>query len=405
MKRICFFFESYYVGGLDTFITQLINHWPEDYEITLLCNKSHSGSGLFINNIFRPHVTVELYDMCLQYDVANRFCGDKKTILYKIIYVLSLLFLIPYYIIGGYHKLHLERFDELFVINGGYPAALSCRCIPISWHFYTKKKCILNFHNICVHSNFLLRPVSFLIDFLLVRSTSYIISVSKVCSESIRIRRPFRKLTNIRYIYNGINNDVVTPSFNLKRELGISEDFKVVMMLATYEERKGHKFILSVVKRALIKNKKIHLVFCGYGSEAEMTGIKKYACDLGMADNVSVLGFKTNAMEYLAQTDLLLIGSQLFESFGMTAIEAMKYRKVVLSTNVGGLKEVIADDEGGYLFDCDDVEGMAAKMVGLLDAENSKDLQRQGELGYQRYLNNFTIEKMVTSYVEYCDKL
>ncbi|ADV43941.1 glycosyltransferase family 4 protein [Bacteroides helcogenes] len=405
MKRIGFYFESYYVGGLDTFVTQLINHWPADYEVTLLCNRSHSGADLFAKNICRSHAEVELYDMCLQYDVANRLCGNKKSVLYKIIYVFSLLILIPYYILRGYHKLHLERFDELFVINGGYPAALSCRCIPISWHLYTRKKCILNFHNFCVLSNFLLRPISALIDRWLVRSTSYFISVSKICSESIRLRKPFRKLTNIRYIYNGISNDIVTPSFDLKRELGIDADSKIVMMLATYEERKGHKFILSVVKRVLEENENVHLVFCGYGSEAEMAGIKNYACDLGMADNVSVLGFKTNAMEYLAQTDLLLIGSQLFESFGLTAIEAMKYRKVVLSTNVGGLKEVIADGEGGYLFDCNDVEGMAARIVYLLDAGNVAELQRQGELGHQRYLNNFTIEKMVNGYVEYCKKL
>ena len=39
MKHICLYFESYYVGGLDTFATQLINNLPyENYEITLLCN-------------------------------------------------------------------------------------------------------------------------------------------------------------------------------------------------------------------------------------------------------------------------------------------------------------------------------------------------------------------------------
>lgn len=400
MKKICLYFENYYLGGLDTFTTQLVNNWPmEGYQITLLCNKSHSGAELFKKNINHPNATVELYDMWLHRDLALTICRNSNSPFYKIISVFAYVALIPYYILFGYKKLKLYRFDALMVINGGYPAALSCRCIPISWKLYSKKCSVMNFHNHGVGSHFLLSLFDYIVDKLLVKSVSDILSVSKICAESIRIRTPFRKLKNIHYIYNGIGPEVIKPTFNLKKELGVTENTRILMMLSTYEVRKGHKHIISVFQRVKVKYPCVHLVFCGYGSDKEKKNVKQYAVSAGVVDSVSILDFKFNGMEYLAQVDILLIGSQQFESFGLTAIEGMKYKKVVVSTNVGGLKEVIEDGEGGYLFNRDDVDGMAYKIVELL--ENPIQMQIQGENGYQRYIRNFTIEKMVNEYVKY----
>lgn len=47
MNKICIYFESYLVGGLDTFTYQLINNWDKRDQLVLLCNKSHSGAKFF----------------------------------------------------------------------------------------------------------------------------------------------------------------------------------------------------------------------------------------------------------------------------------------------------------------------------------------------------------------------
>lgn len=400
MKKICFFFESYYVGGLDTFVTQLINNWPKDgYSIILLCNKSHSGASLFQQNIKHPNAQVELYDMCLSKDWANAICKNKHSFLYRLISVFTYICLIPYYILWGYCRLRLSRFDSLMSINGGYPAALSCRCIPISWKLHTKRKSIMNFHNHAILPNILLRPFETFIDKKMIKSVSHIVSVSRICADSIRIRKPFKDLNNIEFIYNGVDRQIVSPSFDIRKKFALSDETHILMMLATYEARKGHGFILSVFERVVKSIPDCHLFFCGYGTQEEREVVKSLARDKRISEHVSVLDFKPNAMEYLAQTDLLLIGSQKFESFGLTAIEGMKYKKPVLSTNIGGLKEVIRDGYGGYLFDCDNVEGMAAKAIELL--QSPALMKEQGNKGYDCFRTNFTIERMVAAYVEY----
>ena len=42
--KICFFTENYYKGGLDTFLINLINAWPDtNDQLTVVCNDSHPG--------------------------------------------------------------------------------------------------------------------------------------------------------------------------------------------------------------------------------------------------------------------------------------------------------------------------------------------------------------------------
>lgn len=392
MNKVCIYFESYYVGGLDTFTVQLINNWNQEDDITLLCNASHSGAQLFKDKITNPKCTIEIHKMSMVEDWKKKV----PSFISPIMAVLSFFFHVPYYIFGGFENLHLDRFDYLHVINGGYPACTSSRCVAISWWRKTHRKSIHNFHNMAVLSPLWRRWMDTIIDKMLIRATSDFVSVSKCCADSLRIRTPFRKLDNITYIYNGIDSNIIVPTFDLRKELELSKNTVILMMLATYEERKGQKLIIDVLSNLLSMKCKVHLLFLGYGEDYEIKKVKGYAHSKGMEKHVTCLGFKPNAMEYLSQTDFLLIGSQKFESFGLTSIEAMKYKKIVISTNVGGLKEVIVNGEGGFLFEPDDSIGMAQKIYELY--HSSAKYNDVANKGYLRYLNKFTAHRVSKEY-------
>ena len=393
MNKICIYFESYLVGGLDTFTYQLINNWDNRDQLVLLCNKSHSGAKFFKDKITNPNCKVELYSMSMVSDwevnIANRHLA-------RLVHILSYLLHVPYYVLCGYRILKLSRFTHLYVINGGYPACTSSRCIAISWWLYTGKKSLHNFHNLAVKSHFPNMIIDSVIDNLLIKATSYFVSVSKVSAESLRVRNAFKFLENITYIYNGTSDNIVKPSFSLKTKLNLDEKSRILMMLATYEERKGHKFIIDVLDKIVAVMSDVHVVFVGYGTEEDVQNVEAYAKNKHLEQYVHCLGYTTNAMEYLAQTDLVLIGSQGFESFGLTSVEAMKYHKVVLSTNVGGLKEVIKDGFGGFLFAQNDAAGMASKVVELLGNETM--MEEQENLGFQRYKEYFTAKRVSDDY-------
>ena len=393
MSKVCVYFESYLVGGLDTFAVQLINNWSQEDEVTFMCNASHPGAKFFEEKINNPKCKIEIHRMPMYRDFSMKI---KNPFLAKCVLVISYWLLVPYYLLFSYNYLRLNRFDYLHVINGGYPACLSSRCVSISWWRNTRKKTIHNFHNFAVKSHPCFRLIDFYLDKCLIKTSSLFVGVSNCCAKSLYNRKVFSGLTNLTYIYNGIDDKIIEPTFNLRQEYNIPTHATILMMLATYEERKGHKLIIKVLDQLLKKNTDTYLFFLGYGSQAEVSYVEKFAMQLGISNRVICLGYKRNAMEFLSQTDFLMIGSQEFESFGLSSIEAMKYKKIVISTNVGGLKEVIVNGEGGFLFDADDYVGMANKIEEIQNNCEMKAIIQ--EKGYNRYYKYFSVSRMSFEY-------
>ena len=68
----------------------------------------------------------------------------------------------------------------------------------------------------------------------------------------------------------------------------------------------------------------------------------------------------------------------------------------VIATQVGGLPEVLQDGQGGYLVAPDDVNGLADKIILLLNDESLR--QEQGKKGFAHFKKNFSAERMATEY-------
>ena len=92
----------------------------------------------------------------------------------------------------------------------------------------------------------------------------------------------------------------------------------------------------------------------------------------------------------------MVIPSQKYESFGYTAIEAMSLKKPVVSTNCGGLREVIENNITGYVVNKNNPKIFAKKILDLL--KNPKLKKRMGNKSFYRYKKHFTHNKMIESY-------
>jgi glycosyltransferase involved in cell wall biosynthesis len=77
------------------------------------------------------------------------------------------------------------------------------------------------------------------------------------------------------------------------------------------------------------------------------------------------LGEQLDIVSVLSAADLFLLPSAQ-ESFGLAALEAMACEVPVVASRVGGLPEVIEDGRTGFLHAPDDLEGMAASGLKLL---------------------------------------
>ena len=169
-------------------------------------------------------------------------------------------------------------------------------------------------------------------------------------------------------------------------------------MLGTYEERKGHRFLFEALVKIRLDVPTVQLVVCGLGSPHQIARVEQLRRDMRLENHVLLLGFQSNTADLFAAADVLAIASQEYESFGLTAIEAMAHRVPVVSTDVGGLPEVIANGNGGYTVRRDDVAGYAQRIVMLLKDEELR--RAQAVLGAERYLANFTAVAMARQYAD-----
>ncbi|MEZ5317159.1 MAG: N-acetyl-alpha-D-glucosaminyl L-malate synthase BshA [Vicinamibacterales bacterium] len=85
----------------------------------------------------------------------------------------------------------------------------------------------------------------------------------------------------------------------------------------------------------------------------------------GASDAVTFLGEVQDPVPWLSLADLFLLPSSQ-ESFGLAALEAMACGVPVAVSRVGGLPEVVTDDDTGLLCDPDDAAGMAGRILALL---------------------------------------
>lgn len=147
--------------------------------------------------------------------------------------------------------------------------------------------------------------------------------------------------------------------------------------------------ILSEVRKSI--NATLLLV----GDGPERSEAERLVRDLGLVDHVKFLGKQSALPEILSVADIFLLPSQQ-ESFGLSALEAMSCSVPVVATNIGGIPEVVAHGDTGYIAELGDVQRMAKYCVELLS--NPKKLRIFSENARKRAVEKFDISLIVPQY-------
>jgi len=129
------------------------------------------------------------------------------------------------------------------------------------------------------------------------------------------------------------------------------------------------KRVEDVVKIFHNIRKKIKAKLLLVGDGPERNHIESLCRELDTGDDVRFLGKLEAVEEVLSVADLFLMPSEK-ESFGLAALEAMACEVPVVSSNTGGLPELMVDGKTGFMSDVGDVEEMSKKALYILDDKN-----------------------------------
>lgn len=110
------------------------------------------------------------------------------------------------------------------------------------------------------------------------------------------------------------------------------------------------------------------LLFVGDGPERPIA--EELVRELDLHDEVRFVGKQQDMEEIFAIADLFLLPSE-YESFGLSALEAMAGGAPVVATNVGGIPEIITQGVNGYMAKVGDVEQMGKYAIDILKDEET----------------------------------
>jgi glycosyltransferase involved in cell wall biosynthesis len=112
--------------------------------------------------------------------------------------------------------------------------------------------------------------------------------------------------------------------------------------------------------------------------------------------NVFCLGNVLNAERYDQLVDLFMLPTN-YEGFPIVIIEAMRFGKPIVASNVGGISEVVINDENGYTVE-NTATIFAEKIRYIL--ENASVYKKFSENAYKRFREHLTVEKMIQGYMK-----
>jgi glycosyltransferase involved in cell wall biosynthesis len=172
------------------------------------------------------------------------------------------------------------------------------------------------------------------------------------------------------------------------------ESERFALCVARLVKRKGIDQLLNALKHCGDK----HLTLKIAGTGAEEAAIKKLARSLDIEDRVQFLGNQTpEALARLYQQAAFLVHPALAESFSMTLLEAMASGLPIVSTEAGGIPELVRHEENGLLCPPGDVEALARAM-GIMAADPALRA-RFASANRRKILEQFTWDRIAQQYL------
>lgn len=225
---------------------------------------------------------------------------------------------------------------------------------------------------------------------MLAELANRVIDVQICNSNAVRdfaVSRERLRKERTRVIYNGIDLPPLQRS-ELPPEW-VSEGGQAVMV-ANFIRYKGHREVIEALARVIRSHPSFRLVLIGDGPERDR--LTQQVTNLGLKSNVVYAGRRIDAASLVSGFDFSVLGSSE-EGFPNALMESMAHAVPVVSTDVGGVPELVEDGKHGRLVPFGDVEAMAGAIAWMI--EHPDERRRMGENARRRIGDEFSTERMV----------
>ena len=212
-----------------------------------------------------------------------------------------------------------------------------------------------------------------------------IICISNQAEDNLRKYLP--NVKNVCTIFNGVD---INRFHNAKSLDSLKSNKEIVAMVAGFRYQKDQDTLIKAFTH--LDKDKYELWLVGDGERRSI--LEGLVNELGLTDNVKLLGIRNDIPNVLQTADIIVMSSH-FEGLSLSNIEGMSVNKPFIASNVDGLREVV--DGYGVLFPHEDDKALASIIKNL--SEDTDYYQQVAAKCWER-AQMFDIQKMVDAYNE-----
>jgi phosphatidylinositol alpha-1,6-mannosyltransferase len=303
-------------------------------------------------------------------------------------------FFLPY---AALKSLFLARKYDAILLGDGVLGILAYKLK----FFYPKKPVVCVVHGLDLTFKSIIYQ-KFWVNKFLKNSVDKFIAVG---NETVKVAKEKGISENkIVFIPNGINTEKFYKECDQKKlEEILHENLqnkKIILTSGRLVKRKGVAWFIENVLSRLPEN--IIYIVAGDGPDKE--NIQNSVQKIQLPGRVKMLGRVSNetrnilfnTSDIFVQPNIKIVGNM--EGFGLSVIEAASCKKVVLVSNIEGLKDAIIDGQNGFLVESGNAESWAKKINELLSDDSFR--QEFGEKARQYVIDNFRWEIIAKKYLD-----
>ncbi|MDP6561561.1 MAG: glycosyltransferase family 4 protein [Candidatus Peribacteraceae bacterium] len=192
----------------------------------------------------------------------------------------------------------------------------------------------------------------------------------------------------ITVIHNGVHFDRFQKDVDVQSIRDRYKGKKILLTVGGLWGRKGHDLVLQMLYNVTQKYPDIVYTIVGDGNSRE--NLEKLATELGVRDSVDFVGRKSGdeLVAYFKACDVYVHTPKVldlkFEGFGIVYLEASACGKPIVATDAGGIRDAVVDGETGLIADDGDVQGIADRVLQLLDDPNAAVAMGEAGLKYAK---------------------
>ena len=199
----------------------------------------------------------------------------------------------------------------------------------------------------------------------------------------------------VRVIYNGIGTigflERNRARESLVEKTRAQKEHVWIGILAELHPNKGLRYAVEAAAELRRKGERqFSMMIIGEGEEREK--LEKLIQKLSLENHVFLAGFLEEASRYLTAFDIFLLPS-VKEGFPYSLLEAMAAELATITSDVGGVRELIVHNQTGIIVEPRNVDALTRALAVLV--KNPRERHRLGEAVRNRTDMHFTLERML----------